>query len=141
MRKVRQIQTKGKTAGLTTVPRPAAEGAPSVQARVALIQALVPLGVEKMAEELAQEFDRLASSWYARTGGDPPAPRRHCLRSLSAATARVKASTWACSVSMACCCVSMVRCCFWNSFSSIGGRNWYITDSIWPSLECVTSPG
>jgi hypothetical protein len=53
MRKVRQIRAKGQTAALTTVPRPEAEGLASVDARVALIQALVPLGLEKAAEELA----------------------------------------------------------------------------------------
>ena len=71
MRKVRQIRTKGKMAALTTVPQPEAEGLASVDARVALIQALVPLGLEKVAEELVREVDRLAGPWYARAGGDP----------------------------------------------------------------------
>ncbi len=71
MRKVRQIGTKGKRAALATVPRPEAVGLASVDARVALIQALVPLGLEKVAEELEQEVERLAGAWYARAGGDP----------------------------------------------------------------------
>lgn len=70
MRKVRQIQTKGKTVALRTVARPEVERVPSVDARVALIQALVPLGLERVAEELAQEVERLAGRWYARAGGD-----------------------------------------------------------------------
>lgn len=70
MRKVRQIQTKGKTVALRPVAGPEAERVPSVDARVALIQALVPLGLEKVGEELAQEVERLAGRWYARAGGD-----------------------------------------------------------------------
>jgi hypothetical protein len=42
-----------------------------VEATVALIQALVPLGLAKVAEELRDEVDRLAGRWYARVGGHP----------------------------------------------------------------------
>jgi len=62
MRKVRQIQTKEKTVALRIVARPEAEAVTSVDARVALIRTLVPLWLEKVAGELAQEVARLAGA-------------------------------------------------------------------------------
>lgn len=42
-----------------------------VDARVAMIQALIPLGLEAVHEALTAEVDRLAGPWYRRAGGQP----------------------------------------------------------------------
>jgi transposase-like protein len=51
---------------LATVP-----AAESVDAKVALIQALIPLGLEAVAEALEDELVALAGPRYSRTGGRP----------------------------------------------------------------------
>ena len=65
-RKVRQIQRKGKHVGLAPVP---SEAAPDPRAvRIAMIQALVPIALEKVGEELQQDVQALAGERYARAG-------------------------------------------------------------------------
>jgi hypothetical protein len=49
-RKVRQMRRKGKQVGLVSVPGTMA--APDIDARVALIQALIPVALDKVLEEL-----------------------------------------------------------------------------------------
>jgi transposase-like protein len=68
IRKVRQIRKKGKDFGLAPVSLAVA---PEIDARVAMIQALIPVALERVAEELEGEVERLAGARYARTGRQP----------------------------------------------------------------------
>lgn len=75
MKRVVRIQGQGKVKevglrGLSAVP-----AAESVDAKVALIQELIPLGLEAVAEALEAEVIALAGEWYRRTGGRPGAVR------------------------------------------------------------------
>lgn len=45
--------------------------APDFDSRIALIQALIPVALEKVHEELTQEVESLAGARYARTGRQP----------------------------------------------------------------------
>ena len=67
-RKVRQIRRKGKQVGPVPVPVTAA---PDIDARVALIQALIPVGLERVHELLQEEVEHLAGQWYQRVGRQP----------------------------------------------------------------------
>jgi hypothetical protein len=62
-RKVRQIRRKGKAIGV--VP---ATAAPNREMRIALIQALIPVALEKVEEELQADVARLAGERDAREG-------------------------------------------------------------------------
>lgn len=71
MTSVVRIQRQGKVKdvglrGLATLPVPE-----SVDTTVALIQALIPLGLTAVAEALKAEVVALAGEWYSRTGGRP----------------------------------------------------------------------
>jgi putative transposase len=71
MKRVFRIQGQGKVKdvglrGLTTVPT-----AEDVDSTVALIQALIPVGLEAVAEVLEAEVTALAGEWYRRRGGRP----------------------------------------------------------------------
>lgn len=73
MKRVFRIQGQGKVKdvglrGLATVP--AAEG---VDRKVALIQALIPIGLKAVEETLRDEVVALAGERYRRTGGRPGA--------------------------------------------------------------------
>ena len=68
MRTVHRIQTKGNATQLAAVP---AGEAGSVEARVVLIQALIPLGLEAVAAELQREVVALAGERHARQGRRP----------------------------------------------------------------------
>lgn len=70
MRTIGRFQRKGKRTVLVPVPAEPAE-VPTVDARVALIQALIPLGLAAVAEALEREVTTLAGARYARTGGQP----------------------------------------------------------------------
>ena len=67
-RNVRQIQRKGKHVGPVPVPLTAA---PDLDSRVALIQALIPVGLERVHELLQEEVEHLAGQWYQREGRQP----------------------------------------------------------------------
>jgi len=67
-RKVRQIRRKGKDVGVVPV---AVRTAPDVDTRVALIQALIPVALEKVHEELTADVEWLAGARYVRTGRQP----------------------------------------------------------------------
>ena len=67
-RKVRQIRRKGKDVGIVPVPQTAA---PDVDARVALIQALIPVALDRVSEELQADVQRLAGDRYVREGREP----------------------------------------------------------------------
>jgi putative transposase len=67
-RKVRQIRRKGKDVSMMPVPVTAV---PDFDSRIALIQALIPVALEKVHEELTQEVESLAGARYARTGRQP----------------------------------------------------------------------
>ena len=67
-RNVRQIRRKGKQLGL--VPTPVAT-APSLDSRVALIQALIPVALEQVHAALQAEVVSLAGERYAREGRQP----------------------------------------------------------------------
>lgn len=71
MKRVFRIQGEGKVKevglrGLATVP-----AAEDVDSTVALIQALIPVGLEAVAEVLEAEVTALAGEWYRRQGGRP----------------------------------------------------------------------
>lgn len=72
MRKVRRIRREGQgtrviAAELEAVPRDVA----TIKTKVALIQALIPLGLLHVAESLQQEVEWLTGPRYARSGGQP----------------------------------------------------------------------
>jgi len=67
MRKVLRIGEKGKVK-LGVEER---EATRDLQAKVALIQDLIPLGLEAVAGILTQEVEELAGSRYSREGGKP----------------------------------------------------------------------
>ena len=67
-RKVRQIRRKGKDIGIVPVP---ATTAPDWSTRMALIQALIPVALEKVEEELQADVARLAGERYVREGRLP----------------------------------------------------------------------
>ena len=67
-RKVRQIRRKGKHVRPVPVPVTAA---PDIDSRVALIQALIPVGLERVHELLQEEVEHLAGKWYQREGRQP----------------------------------------------------------------------
>jgi putative transposase len=67
-RKVRQIREKGNHIGLVPVPSPAA---PDLATRIALIQALIPVALEKVHAELQADVARLAGERYVREGRRP----------------------------------------------------------------------
>ncbi len=67
-RKVRQIRRKGKAISIVPVPSTAA---PDFDTRIALIQALIPVALEKVREELQADVERLAGERYVREGRLP----------------------------------------------------------------------
>src|SRR6202521_2978248 len=67
-RKVRQMRRKGKQVGL--VPA-LVTTAPDLDARVALIQALIPVALDRVDEELQADVERLAGKRYMREGRQP----------------------------------------------------------------------
>jgi hypothetical protein len=67
-RKVRQIRQKGKGIGMVPVPKTAAA---DMDARVALIQALIPVALDRVYEELKADVERLAGERYRRDGRRP----------------------------------------------------------------------
>ena len=72
MRKVRRIRREGQAteviaADLHALPVDAA----TIEAKVALIQALIPVGLLHVAESLQQELELLTGPRYARHGGQP----------------------------------------------------------------------
>lgn len=69
MQTVQRIRTKGNATRL--VAGEGAEGFEGVSARVAVIQALIPLGLEAVAEGLKQEVVALAGERHARAGRQP----------------------------------------------------------------------
>lgn len=69
MKSVIRIQPRDKSHVRGT--RPAPEPVPEVDARVALIQALIPLGLDAVHEALTAEVERLAGPRYRRGGGQP----------------------------------------------------------------------
>jgi putative transposase len=66
--KVRQIRQKGKAVSIVPVPSTAA---PDLDTRIALIQALIPVALEKVREELRADVERLAGERYVREGRVP----------------------------------------------------------------------
>jgi len=70
MRTIRRLTRKGKRVALDAVPQVPAAVA-GLDARVALIQALIPVGLEAVSEALQQELERLTGPRYGRVGGTP----------------------------------------------------------------------
>ena len=71
MKRVFQMREQGKVKevgrrALATVP-----GTERIESKVALIQALIPLGLQAVAEVLAEEVVALAGTRYSRVGGQP----------------------------------------------------------------------
>lgn len=65
MRSVVRIEPRDKA----PAARGAAEAMPEVDARIALIQALIPIGLEAVEEALTAEVERLTGPRYQRAGG------------------------------------------------------------------------
>lgn len=68
-RKVRQICRKGKHVRLQTRRAPAV--AAEIESRIALIQALIPIGLAAFAEEVERELQSLVGDRYVRQGRQP----------------------------------------------------------------------
>ena len=68
VRKARQIRRKGKQVEIASVPPTAA---PECDTRMALIQALIPVALERVHQELKNEVTWLAGERYAREGRQP----------------------------------------------------------------------
>ena len=73
MRTIRRLRRKGNATALLRSDAPAAIA--GLDSRVAVIQALIPLGLEAVAEELEAEVTRLAGPRYARGDGRPDVVR------------------------------------------------------------------
>jgi len=72
MRKVRRIRREGQTTELIAAEMDAPPvDAATIDAKVALIQALIPVGLVHVAESLHQELEILTGPRYARHGGQP----------------------------------------------------------------------
>jgi len=71
MKRVFQIAREGKIEDVGLRGLWEHSVARDVDARVALIQALIPLGLQAVAESLEEEVVRLAGARYSRTGGQP----------------------------------------------------------------------
>lgn len=69
MQTVQRIRQKGNACRL--VPAERDEALEAVKARVAMIQPLIPLGLEAVGEALQREVVTLAGERYARAGGRP----------------------------------------------------------------------
>jgi putative transposase len=67
-RKVRQMRRKGKHIGLVSAP---SLSVPTISSRVALIQALIPVALERVEAALQEEVTHLAGARYAREGRRP----------------------------------------------------------------------
>lgn len=67
MKKVMPIRTKRKPKLTTKEKYPTSD----LQAKSAKLQALFPLGLMKVAEELEEEVEQLAGARYGRQGGKP----------------------------------------------------------------------
>lgn len=71
MKSVVRIQRQGKVKLAGPGALAAVPGGADVDSRVALIQALIPLGLEAVADALEAEVVALAGARYRRTGGQP----------------------------------------------------------------------
>lgn len=71
MKRVFRIQGKGKMKDVGLRGLGDSPEIDRLDARVALIQALIPLGLEAVGDLLAEEVTQLAGARYARTGGVP----------------------------------------------------------------------
>lgn len=71
MKSVVRIQRQGKVKLAGPGALAAVPGGADVDSRVALIQALIPLGLEAVADALEAEVVALAGARYSRTGGQP----------------------------------------------------------------------
>lgn len=67
MRRVVRIGGRGKS---EVEVRAVAEAMSDLDTKVEMIQALIPLGVEKFKEEALRAVGELAGPWYRRSGGD-----------------------------------------------------------------------
>jgi putative transposase len=71
MRRVLRIQRQGKVNEVNPKGLAALPAVCDVDSTVALIQALIPLGLQAVAEALDTEVTALAGARYSRTGGQP----------------------------------------------------------------------
>lgn len=71
MRKVRRIRKVGQGAKAIAEQLSAPASAAAIATKVALIQALIPLGLMHVEETLQEEVEQLVGARYAREGGEP----------------------------------------------------------------------
>ena len=71
MKSVCRIEAKGKVQRVGRRVLREVPGADDLESKVALIQALIPLGLQAVAEVLEQEVVALAGARYCRAGGQP----------------------------------------------------------------------
>jgi transposase-like protein len=71
MKRVFRIQGEGKMKDIGLRGLGDYRDVDGLDAKVALIQALIPLGLQAVGDLLAAEVTQLAGPWYCRTGGQP----------------------------------------------------------------------
>ncbi len=71
MKRVFRIQRGGKVKDIGLRGLGECRDVEGLEAKVALIQALIPLGLQAVGDLLRDEVARLAGPRYARTGGQP----------------------------------------------------------------------
>jgi hypothetical protein len=69
MNSVVQIQQQGKVKGVRVSAAASELPTEEIETKVALIQALIPLGLQAIGEALDAEVTALAGTRYCRTGG------------------------------------------------------------------------
>jgi len=75
MRRVGRMTRQGKVQDVPGAPSAAGVPTEEIDTKVALIQALIPLGLQAVAETLEAEVVTLAGTRYGRTGGRPDVVR------------------------------------------------------------------
>lgn len=71
MKRVCRIEAKGKVQGVGRRALREISGADELESKVAMIQALIPVGLQAVAEALDAEVIALAGARYCRAGGQP----------------------------------------------------------------------
>ena len=71
MQRVARIREQGKVKEVGRRTMATVPGTESIESKVALIQARIPLGLQAVAEALEEEVGALAGERYRRVGGQP----------------------------------------------------------------------
>lgn len=71
MKRVMRIQGQGKVKDVSDNALATMPALEELDTKIALIQALIPLGLQAVAETLTEEVRMLTGAWYQRNGGRP----------------------------------------------------------------------